>query len=356
VKALSWKEVERLANKLDELNPYDRTVVRDSILKIEDVNWIDGEQRELQGYAVAAKRYELLTYDKGDLIVVKASAHGLGFLCPPKSGYHPSADAPVWVVEAWDWLSRQCLGLAGEEPHWFELAAMMRLKITTPEVLKILQARQSKLPFRERIKPFNFILSPMIDEDAGHPVDCDRARFTLIAPFTPNTSKWFSLKFVNTHDGKIHRLGRPGRRLPFEAEPQTLRDVISRYRWHPEAKSLAPDGSPCDRRTAGLLKRTHVIAADQPRVIGKETDRRWDQGEDISLLESEVPEYRSNETAQLLADPDLQSDIYTFSIRVVAKKAGVSENTVKAARRGERLRRSTVERLNRALKELMAGR
>ena len=75
-------------------------------------------------------------------------------------------------------------------------------------------------------------------------------------------------------------------------------DVLCRYRWHPEAKSLAPDGTRCGKRTAGLLKRTPVVAANFS-YIGKETDRRWEQGEDISMLTAEVLEYRPNETARL---------------------------------------------------------
>jgi hypothetical protein len=85
------------------------------------------------------------------------------------------------------------------------------------------------------------------------------------------------------------------------------------------------------------------------RSIGKETDRHWEQGEDISLLQPETTEYIPDETARLVADPVLISEIWKTSIRALAKKAGVSENTVKAARRGDRLRRSTVQKLKRSL-------
>jgi hypothetical protein len=79
-------------------------------------------------------------------------------------------------------------------------------------------------------------------------------------------------------------------------------DVVREYRWHPEAKSLGPDGSKCKARTAGLLKRTPVIAAREFATIGKETNRRWEREEDISLLESDVIEYRPNETEKLVTD------------------------------------------------------
>jgi hypothetical protein len=94
---------------------------------------------------------------------------------------------------------------------------------------------------------------------------------------------------------------------------ESLWDVVSQYRRHPLAESLAPDGSACKPDTRGLLRRTPVTAAGF-RYIGKETDRRWEQGEDISMLESEVLEYRPNETARLVVDPALRSNIRNASI------------------------------------------
>jgi hypothetical protein len=84
-----------------------------------------------------------------------------------------------------------------------------------------------------------------------------------------------------------------------------------------------------------------------------ETNRRWQHSEDISIIESEVTEYLPNETARLVADPELQHEGRSVSIRPWAKKAAVSENTVRAARRGDRLRKSTIEKLRKALKELL---
>jgi hypothetical protein len=45
-----------------------------------------------------------------------------------------------------------------------------------------------------------------------------------------------------------------------------------------------------------------------------------------------------------------------ISIRALAKADGVTENTVKAARRGQRLRRGTVEKLAMALNGLIGRR
>ena len=280
--------------------------------------------------------------------VVKASAHGLGFLYPPKPEFDSSADAPAWIVEAWIWTLRKAAGLPCETPPWFDLPAMMRFTITTPEVLKILQARQRELLYRDRTKPFNFVQSPILDELSGHPIGADPDRLLLIAPFTTEPQRWYQLVYTNIYDGKEYRLGKPGTRLNYEAEPKTYGDVVNQYHWHPEAKSLAHDGNLCTPQTSGLLLRTPVTAAGF-RYIGKETDRRWERGEDISMIDPHTLEYRPKETAQLTTDPVLQREARRMSIRALAKAAGVSEKTVKAARRGKRLRRRTIEKLNAAL-------
>jgi hypothetical protein len=352
VKALPWIEVRQIVAKFGRLNPYEGGFGPPSIIKIEDVNFANGEQRELFGYSIGAKRYVFFTRTPdGDIQVVKASAHGLGFLYPPKRvEADATAETPSWVVEAWEWILREALGLPNIEPSWFSLPAMMRFTITTLEVLRALQSRQQGLPYRDRTKPFNFVLSPVIDPLGGCPVGADQQAFTLIASFASNPSIWYDLPYVNLYDGKAYQLGKPGHRLPFQAEARTYGDVVREYRWHLEAKSLAPDGSKCTPRTAGLLQRTPVVAAPQFATIGKETNRRWEREDDISLLENDVIEYRPNETGKLLADPALEHELRSRSIRSMSKIANVSPSTVKAARRGQRIRKSTLDKLRKAVK------
>jgi hypothetical protein len=357
VKAVSWYAVEEIAKEFESLNPYDPSAVPRSILKIEDVNFHDGAQREIWGYAIAAKRYALFTRTADSIQIENPKAHGLGYLYPPKQGYDLMVDAPVWIREAWEWLLSEVLGLPQREIYWFELPAMMRFTITTPEVMRVLQSRQAHLPYRDRVKPYNFIQSPIINHIGGHPIGTDPSHFTLIAPFSSDPERWYKRPYVNVHDnehdGKVYRLGQPGRRLPSQAEPKTFGDIVAQYRWHPEAKSLGPDGKPCGPRTDGLLRRTPVTAETPFRYIGKETDRRWEQGEEISMLDSKIVEYSPNETAKLVFDPELQRAVGGVSIRKLARTADVTENTVKAARRGERLQRSTVEKLKKGLKSIV---
>ena len=352
--ASTWEQVKAIVAKFALLNPYDREAVPDSILKIEDVNYCDGELRHLFGWAIAAKRYALFRRTVvGDIDIRKATAHGLGFLYSPRQKGDPSGDVAPWVLEAWEWLLRGVLGLPRTDPSWFEHPAMMRVAITTPQVLKSLQAHQKGRPYSKRSKPFNFVLLPILDEIDGYPAGTDRKKFTLIAPFTKDVERWYRLRYLNIRDGKWYRLAPSNRKRAYEAGAKTRGDYVSQYRGHPEAKSLAPGGGPCEGRTRGLLQRTPVVASGF-RFIGKETDRRWEQGEDISIVESEIQEYRPNETFRLVVDTDLQRDGHSISNRRWAQQAGVSVTTVKAAKRGERLRKSTVEKLKKALTKLLA--
>jgi hypothetical protein len=352
VKALTWAEVNRIALRLDVLNPYDRNAVRETLLKIEDVNFdATGNQREVHGYGIAAKRYALFTRTDADVTIVKASGHGLGYLYRPKDGFNKTLEEHEWVIEAWDWLIRQALRLPCPEPAWFTLAAMMRIAITTPEVLKALQLRQRDLPYTDRVKPFSFVLSPLIDPFGGYPQGATRGEFMLIAPFTSDSSRWYDLEWVNLYDdgGKTYRLAPPGQRRPPDAEPKTYRDVVCEYRWHVESKSLAPDGQSCAAQTTGLLQRMPVRAAVEFRHIGKETDRRWEREDDISLLNPRLVEYRPQETAKVTTDPSLQQRARQYSIRRLAKAAGVTEKPLKALRRGGRIRKSTARKIEKAL-------
>jgi hypothetical protein len=51
--------------------------------------------------------------------------------------------------------------------------------------------------------------------------------------------------------------------------------------------SMIKSGTLCSSDTKGLLKRAH-IKARTISPIGKETDRRWEQGEDPSMVDSEI--------------------------------------------------------------------
>jgi len=101
--------------------------------------------------------------------------------------------------------------------------------------------------------------------------------------------------------------------------PSQFARLLLQYQRHPEAKSLAPDGAVCQAETTGLLKRAHVVAGDI-RYVGKETDRKWEEGEDPSLLEFTATEY--GRTGKVLASEEIKNKIKEIGINKCARESG----------------------------------
>lgn len=144
---------------------------------------------------------------------------------------------------------------------------------STPNILQRLEPR-----------PFSFLLIPQVDSMGGLPANVDGSHLTLVTSYTSNRAHWLNSECVNIFDGEIYRLALEQTPKLDKVIPRTYGHVLYLYTKHPEAKSLAPDGTPCTCETRGLLQRSSVVAASR-RYVGKETDRRWEQGEDLSLVE-----------------------------------------------------------------------
>jgi hypothetical protein len=335
IHALSWVAVESISRRFRLLNPYDPEIVRD-LLEIEDVNRDSNEQqRQLFGYAISAKRYALYERNGNDLNIVDPKAHGLGYLYPPVDQREGERH---WTFEAWDWLLRNALGLPNSEPDWLDRPAMMRIKISTPHVLK----RLNKI-----LRPFNFVFCPLIDGVVGYPAGVNRDQFTLITPFTKNRKNWLTAKYLNIYDENYYSLSLEQTSRLDKVIPKTFGYILRAYPFHPENKSLAPDGAPCSRNTRGLLQRMHVVAS-QPRFIGKETDRKWDHGEDFSLLNFKPAQF--DELGKIVkADPALIEQLQTESIKAVVRKTKIDRNTIRRILRGLPVRRTIIQRVAAAL-------
>jgi hypothetical protein len=118
------------------------------------------------------------------------------------------------------------------------------------------------------------------------------------------------------------------------------------YREHPEAKSLAPDGTPCEAETSGLLKRAHVIAGEF-RYVGKESDRKWEEGDDISVLEFKTTEY--GRARKVVADTAIADEIRAIGIRKTMELTKMSQHTIEKLVRGEAVKRKTHEHVLKAI-------
>jgi hypothetical protein len=107
------------------------------------------------------------------------------------------------------------------------------------------------------------------------------------------------------------------------------------YQNHPEAKSLGPDGKPCDFKTRGLLQRAHIVANWPPVYIGKESDRHWEESEDLSLLDFKAIEYKPKGNA--VATDEQLARIATVPKREFIRR-GINQHTLEKICRGEPVR------------------
>ena len=355
VNAITWKQVARICAKLNKLNPYDRNAVTD-LLKIEPYNYDrNGKQQQLFGLAVSAKRYVVYRRGASSLEIIKPSEHGLGVVYVPdkRKRFKPKhckdreSDYPRWIVEAWEHLLElHSRGTTNPEDAsvsnrlWFgNFPAMMRIRVTTPNVLAALRRLN-----RFAAKPYNFAQSPILLDP---PPNC-----TLVAPSSKHPEDWLTRSYTDTRTGRSVKLNTDFRGK--KIQPQSLHNIVWRHFLHPEAKSLGPDGNPCEFQTAGLLQRRHIAASGDFKFIGKEIERKAQEGDDISALESGGPiHYERNRTPKTYAaEPSQILRANKFSEPQLRREAGVSQHAVERFRKGERVHPATRLRIIKAMERL----
>jgi hypothetical protein len=205
---------------------------------------------------------------------------------------------------------------------------MMKLTLSTPHhALKNL----AKGPLT---RPNNFMMIPQIQR-FGYPQDVDPNKCTFITSFSSERDKWMSSKCINIYDpqSRLYELA-----VEYDGRfgvPQNFFMLLESYQNHPEAKSLGPNGEPCDSYTRGLLQRAHIVANWPPMYIGKESDKHWEEGEDLSLLEFKTTEYKRMGYA-------IATDEQLKQIAIIPKREfmrrGINQHTLEKICSGEPVR------------------
>ena len=150
----------------------------------------------------------------------------------------------------------------------------MRVRVTTPNVLQALRQRDTGAA-----KPYNFAHSPILLEEFP---GC-----TLVVPASKRIKEWLTRDYIEIHTGDVVKLGSKYRDKTLT--PHTLSHTIWKHLLHKEDKSVGPDGYPCGEYTRGLLQRRPVVAMLPFEYIGKEIERRTQEGEDVANLENDGP-------------------------------------------------------------------
>lgn len=273
-RVLSWAQVREIGARVDVLKPYGPDVL-DSLLKIEDVNFRNGQQVQLYAYGLSAKRYCLFVEGPNGPDIVKASEHGLGHLLnptDPEDANRGASGAPKWIEEVWRGLVLQNRGQQPPQfPSWFARPAVARHGFTSPALIRSLHRGQGNRPYCEQVKPFNFALTCYVTPD-GAPAGIDPATCHLIAPFERDARKWVNQDWFDTASRTVCRVTSRATTSRRVARVKSVADIVADYAAHTEAKSAGPTGEPTGPATAGLVQRRHVEPVYLFR-IGKESNR-----------------------------------------------------------------------------------
>jgi len=353
IKALSWKQVDKISKRFAVLNPYEGEAGSGSILKIEDDNRDPktGNPRQLYCLAISAKRYALFLLDnKGEPVLLRSSCpfcgrknkpnvvqcvkchkpiqvnneedrwseHGLGHFLNPTD---PEDEDREWIAQAWLGMIRKGLGLRTEIPHFESLPAVGRVTISSPAVMRPLANMNTGKKYCDQLKPFNFLLSCHVKQ-LGHPVGTDPTRFHLITPYNLDPREWLKTEWIDQYSGKHYRItseGHHGTRQT--ARVKTYAEVLREYEFHPESKCADAYGKPCGKQTVGLLQRRH-IQIEIIKYIGKESNSLEDV--EYGLIHSEqnvyteYPDPRRDEWQTKIV-PVLQRTVLSKLIKITRK-------------------------------------
>jgi hypothetical protein len=305
VHALSYADVDEIADLFEPLNPFDRALLPGSPLRVKGAS---------KGLFISAKRYALIG-PEGDLIDRKESI--LGILQPPFDG---------WIDEAWTTIGEMWDSPLLMRRSWFALPAVRCLSLTSPAYAREMKALAGMRPWNSFLVAF--VIGRKSDEPAPR-------TSVVVAPFERDPDKWAVLDW---------RFGESGKAVPLDRRDnegvrwrlRTLKDFLLQYIQHPIAEMLAPDGSPCGPYTRGVLRRRPI--RDGERFLILKEAAVW--GDDPRQAFS-VPEPESVRAGRKAAPADWESKtkpaLKVVGTAAVARKMGLAERSARAWAAGERL-------------------
>jgi hypothetical protein len=175
---------------------------------------------------------------------------------------------------------------------------------------------------------------------------------TLVASFSKHPEEWIARDYIEINSGDVVRLNTEYRDT--RLVPQTLSSILWRHYLHPEDKSLSPDGERCGPYTRGLLLRRPIQAITPFRKIGKEVERKAQEGEDISIVETRGPlQYAPRQTLRTrAADAGLIVRAKRFPLRALMRVSGKSQHAIERFLSGARVHPQARSQMAQAIEEL----
>ncbi|MEM7005221.1 MAG: hypothetical protein AAF498_05025 [Pseudomonadota bacterium] len=271
------KRIHDVCDWFGGLNPYGD---ESSILELEDENFPEDKKGSLADapplycYAVSAKRYALFNSTDDDIVIRKASAHGLGHLQSPYVDPDDATETSKilrWHKDLWRVI---CLAADRGDDHpqfddeRFHALAVSRYAVTSSELQKWFKHYNEGRDYQDQVRPFGFLsiysstdLSEVAftDPDAEAWVEAHGNDPKPVSPYSsdPNDTE---LEIFDRETGAA-----------FERRwLESYANKLSLYHLHSEAKFLNGNW---DSRGQTKRRRIEVIGV---QFCGKEADN-WEE-------------------------------------------------------------------------------
>jgi hypothetical protein len=331
VPCLSRDMVLEISDRFASLNPFS---FGGTILKVEDVNHVDGDSRkplrDLYGYAISAKRYCLFE-GKHARKIVDAKAHGIGYLMSPIQRKADEDDDQFAVAFWQSVLQNEGISLKREEPEWLDRPAMMRIPVSSPAVLGRL---------KDFCKPYDFVLAPVI-RDGDLDLDDAAEKPILVTRFTKHGEEWSTATYYNVRTGEPCRITTGDSTGDNVIPVRSYCSVLNAYVNNAESKFNGPDGKQCCSWTRGMLQRMHIVAREH-RYCGKEFQRKLEQGPVDHEIEFKCRVY---ENGRVAASPEILRQLSRFSEREISNATGLHRKPIRVFRHGATVTRKTYQKI-----------
>ena len=146
---------------------------------------------------------------------------------------------------------------------------------------------------------------------------------------------------------RIHPYDEDSPSGPCKIDPMCYGGIIEQHRFHPEPKFCGSYGQPCGRNTRGLLQR-RLVQIGRKIPIRKESNRRWEGGNDPSILQGydlEQPDSTATEyvrledgrehTTHAVASFQLREWLGRVSLDLIHYHRGIDRHTLRSVRDGK---------------------
>lgn len=317
------------------LNPYSN---KSSILKLESANYEMGDNYEklipLNFLGISSKRYVLFNLGpNGEIIIRKASAHGLGQLMAPYPEAPTSILAPKiplkdigverWQYDFWYQIIKAHLEGHSDQVDLnyhpsLNLPGASKYTATKPALLAWFKAHNLNREYSRRVRPFNFLNSFQSRPKALRFKRRLKSEFEFkdtpkpVSPFNKNVA----LAAKDCFDRETGNL------VGIDWLKSYV-EIIAQYHLRPESKFM--NGNYLD---TGMTKRRHIVMASI-RHIGKEADH-WEEQYYLGADETAEINYGKPRKEITASKRKLKSTVSKFGERVVARKAGISRTKLKS--------------------------